>query len=313
MGAAGRRHHLRPGLVRRRQRLRPAGRHPRRAGGQPRHRRQRRVLPVDPAGDVPDRAQADAAHRHGREHARPVAAGRRREAVRRGPALQPRAERAGRLGVQRRRRLPHRPLPGQGDRPEPAGAAVRQHAVRADLERPPRRLGADHHGRGRRHRRPGGVLREDRRRPRRAAEPPAAAAGADRDGGAGRVLRRGDPHREAQGAARGLAARGPGDASPSAASTSRAGWPASGPSGYRQEDGVDPKSSTETFAAVRFGVETRRWAGVPFYLRTGKRLPRRVTEIALSSSAPRTCRSPRPTPRSWATTSSSSASSPTRA
>ena len=40
-------------------------------------------------------------------------------------------------------------------------------------------------------------------------------------------------------------------------------------------------STTETFAAVRLGVETRRWAGVPFYLRTGKRLPRRVTEIAL--------------------------------
>jgi glucose-6-phosphate 1-dehydrogenase len=52
--------------------------------------------------------------------------------------------------------------------------------------------------------------------------------------------------------------------------------------GYRQEQGVDPKSNTETFAAVRLGVETRRWAGVPFYLRTGKRLPRRVTEIALS-------------------------------
>jgi glucose-6-phosphate 1-dehydrogenase len=51
--------------------------------------------------------------------------------------------------------------------------------------------------------------------------------------------------------------------------------------GYRQEDGVDPKSTTETYAAVRLGVETRRWAGVPFYLRTGKRLPRRVTEIAL--------------------------------
>ena len=93
---------------------------------------------------------------------RPLAAGRRREAVRRGPALQPGAQRAGRLGVQRRRRLPHRPLPGQGDRPEPAGAAVRQHPVRADLERPPRRLGADHHGRGRRHRRPG---RSSTRRP----------------------------------------------------------------------------------------------------------------------------------------------------
>jgi glucose-6-phosphate 1-dehydrogenase len=51
--------------------------------------------------------------------------------------------------------------------------------------------------------------------------------------------------------------------------------------GYRQEEGVDGSSTTETFAAVRLGVETRRWAGVPFYLRTGKRLPRRVTEIAL--------------------------------
>jgi glucose-6-phosphate 1-dehydrogenase len=51
--------------------------------------------------------------------------------------------------------------------------------------------------------------------------------------------------------------------------------------GYQQEEGVDPTSRTETYTAVRFGVETRRWAGVPFYLRTGKRLPRRVTEIAL--------------------------------
>jgi len=52
--------------------------------------------------------------------------------------------------------------------------------------------------------------------------------------------------------------------------------------GYLQEDGVRPDSKTETYAAVRLGVETRRWAGVPFYLRTGKRLPRRVTEIAVS-------------------------------
>jgi len=52
-------------------------------------------------------------------------------------------------------------------------------------------------------------------------------------------------------------------------------------SGYRAEDGVDPQSTTETYAAVRLEVETRRWAGVPFYLRTGKRLPRRVTEIAV--------------------------------
>ena len=50
---------------------------------------------------------------------------------------------------------------------------------------------------------------------------------------------------------------------------------------YRAEEGVDATSNTETFAAVRLDVDTRRWAGVPFYLRTGKRLPRRVTEIGI--------------------------------
>ena len=50
---------------------------------------------------------------------------------------------------------------------------------------------------------------------------------------------------------------------------------------YRAEDDVDPASTTETYAAVRLDVDTRRWAGVPFYLRTGKRLPRRVTEIGV--------------------------------
>jgi glucose-6-phosphate 1-dehydrogenase len=51
--------------------------------------------------------------------------------------------------------------------------------------------------------------------------------------------------------------------------------------GYLDEEGTDPGSMTETFAAVRLNIDTRRWAGVPFYLRTGKRLGRRVTEIAV--------------------------------
>jgi len=50
---------------------------------------------------------------------------------------------------------------------------------------------------------------------------------------------------------------------------------------YRTEKDVADDSTTETYAAVRLEVESRRWAGVPFYLRTGKRLPRRVTEIAV--------------------------------
>jgi glucose-6-phosphate 1-dehydrogenase len=49
--------------------------------------------------------------------------------------------------------------------------------------------------------------------------------------------------------------------------------------GYRQEPGVKPDSLTETFAAVRLLVENWRWAGVPFYLRTGKRMARNLTEI----------------------------------
>jgi glucose-6-phosphate 1-dehydrogenase len=51
--------------------------------------------------------------------------------------------------------------------------------------------------------------------------------------------------------------------------------------GFLEEDGIPADSRTETYAAVKLSVETRRWAGVPFYLRTGKRLPRRMTEIAM--------------------------------
>jgi glucose-6-phosphate 1-dehydrogenase len=51
--------------------------------------------------------------------------------------------------------------------------------------------------------------------------------------------------------------------------------------GFLDEDGVRKGSKTETFAAVTLHVDNRRWAGVPFYLRTGKRLGRRVTEVAV--------------------------------
>jgi glucose-6-phosphate 1-dehydrogenase len=51
--------------------------------------------------------------------------------------------------------------------------------------------------------------------------------------------------------------------------------------GYLEEAGVPPDSTTETYVAVRLGIQNRRWADVPFYIRCGKRLPRRVTEIAV--------------------------------
>lgn len=51
--------------------------------------------------------------------------------------------------------------------------------------------------------------------------------------------------------------------------------------GYLEEEGIPANSKTETYAAIRLEIDSRRWAGVPFYLRTGKRLSRRVTEVAL--------------------------------
>ena len=56
--------------------------------------------------------------------------------------------------------------------------------------------------------------------------------------------------------------------------------------GYRQEDRVDPNSGTETYAALKIGIENWRWAGVPFYLRAGKRLGRRATEITVQFKQP---------------------------
>jgi glucose-6-phosphate 1-dehydrogenase len=51
--------------------------------------------------------------------------------------------------------------------------------------------------------------------------------------------------------------------------------------GYLEEPNVPAGSTTETYVAARLGIQNRRWAGVPFYIRTGKRLPRRVTEVAV--------------------------------
>ena len=52
--------------------------------------------------------------------------------------------------------------------------------------------------------------------------------------------------------------------------------------GYLEEEGVPDDSTTETYAALRLEVDNWRWAGVPIYLRTGKRLARKVTEIAVT-------------------------------
>ncbi|MCI0346742.1 MAG: glucose-6-phosphate dehydrogenase [Chloroflexi bacterium] len=64
------------------------------------------------------------------------------------------------------------------------------------------------------------------------------------------------------------------------------GWVEAQPvGGYREEPEVDPQSETETFVAARFEIDDWRWSGVPFYLRTGKRLPKRASEIAIQFRA----------------------------
>ena len=67
----------------------------------------------------------------------------------------------------------------------------------------------------------------------------------------------------------------------------RAGWVNGGEvPGYRAEKGVAAGSAAETYAAVRVNLDNWRWAGVPFYIRTGKRLPKRTTEIAIQFRRP---------------------------
>jgi len=56
--------------------------------------------------------------------------------------------------------------------------------------------------------------------------------------------------------------------------------------GYRHEEGVAPASTTDTYVALRLYLDSWRWAGVPFYIRTGKRLPKRTTEIAIQFRRP---------------------------
>jgi glucose-6-phosphate 1-dehydrogenase len=56
--------------------------------------------------------------------------------------------------------------------------------------------------------------------------------------------------------------------------------------GYLEEGGISPTSGTETYAAIRLSINNWRWQGVPFYLRSGKRMARRVTEIAIQFKRP---------------------------
>lgn len=74
---------------------------------------------------------------------------------------------------------------------------------------------------------------------------------------------------------------------PSAASIGRYGAGPGGPA-YVEEQGVDPSLNTETFGAIRFEFDNWRWAGVPFYVRSGKRMARKLTEVVVQFRRPPT-------------------------
>ena len=185
----------------------------------------------------------------------------------------PRANASCRAMYSRGPDLPDRPLPRQGDGPEPLCLPVRQRDLRADLEPALRRSRSDH-GRPRTRRRDRGSFYEQ--------------AGALRDVGQNHLLQllaliameppvawdaRSDPRREGPSAEGGPTLAG---------LRLRTIFVVRGQyEGYRDEKDVDPHSSTESFVAMKLLIDNWRWADVPFYLRTGKKLPRKVTRIAI--------------------------------
>ena len=133
---------------------------------------------------------------------------------------------------------------------------------------------ADHHGRGLRRRGPRPLLRPGRRAARRRGQPPDAGGRRGRDGGA---RRRRPAHDQGR-------AGGPlpgGRRRPTRRTTCAASTTATATS-----TGVAPDSTTETYAALRLDIENWRWSGVPFFIRTGKRLPVTQTELRLVFKRP---------------------------
>ncbi len=129
------------------------------------------------------------------------------------------------------------------------------------------------------------ILRSDRRVARHGAQPPVPARRDDGDGAARRLsMPTPCARKRPKCSSRCIRSR---STTPCAANMARVRWTASRCAAYRDEDNVAPDSFVETFVAIRLSIDNWRWAGVPFYLRTGKRLPKRTTEIAIRFQAKR--------------------------
>ena len=191
---------------------------------------------------------------------------RRREAVRPRPRVGARARRGAPPVHRRVAALPHRPLPREdGPRGDPL-PPVREPDLRAGLEPRPHRVRRDHDGRGLRRRGSRPLLRSRRRAARRRRQPP--DAGGRRHGDGAAVPRRPATIKDSQVAL----FRAVLEADP-------AHYVRGQYEGYLGIDGVAADSTTETYAALRLEIENWRWSGVPFFIRTGKRLPVTQTEV----------------------------------
>ena len=124
----------------------------------------------------------------------------------------------------------------------------------------------------------GGFYDADRRAARHVSEPSAATADDHGHGSAGALRGRGGARRKGESAA--------GDHAADARATSPRDTLRGQYRGYRQEPGVAPDSQTATFAAVKLAIDNWRWQGVPFYLRSGKAMSCRTTQIVIQFRSP---------------------------
>ena len=172
--------------------------------------------------------------------------------------------------------LPDRPLPRQGAGAQHPRVPVRQRAVRADLEPQLHRPRPDRRPRDARPGQPGRLLRGHRRVQGHGRHPPVPGHGVRGDGTADGARAAGHQRGEEQGLPLAAADRA---ARRSSAASTRA---------TASETGVSPDSDTETFIALKADIDNWRWAGVPFYLRTGKRMAEGMRIISIAfREAPR--------------------------
>ena len=222
--------------------------------------------------------------------AAPLGPDHHREAVRPEPGERGRAERARAQRLRRAPGVPHRPLPGQGDGPEPPGVPVRQLDLRAGVEPAARAPRADHRRGDAWASSTGQVLRGSGGGAGHVPEPPPPAAHADGDGAAGHLQRRRRARREGEGAARHPADHSGGEMHDYSVRGQYGPGTVNGKRGSRLP--ARSRMWLRTVATPDLWLRSASWSttgagrACRSILRSGKRMPRRVSEIAIQFREP---------------------------